>query len=89
MVKSTLGVRIVGTIIFEGSPPFGLAGVQAASADAAAEGVEMILDVKQPDIFPLPVQVRVSLTQKAAVALATDLRLAALKVERNALTRGV
>jgi len=75
----------VGTIKFEGSPPFALAVVQTASADATSDGVEMTLIVAVPDVFPLPVQIRIPLTQNVAVNLAVDLRLAALKASRNAL----
>ncbi len=75
----------MGSIRFEGLPPYDLSIAQDAEASCVDETVDVTLIVLAPDTRPQHVQVRVAMPFVVARKLWTQLGSAAMKAEMKSL----
>jgi hypothetical protein len=73
----------MGMMTYEGTPPFGLVGVQRGSADAVGDTVEMVLHVSDPALSPLLERIHIPLTAMVAGHLGNALLSASITAQQN------
>jgi hypothetical protein len=74
----------MGTIQFQGDPPYDLPVAQTAEAQAVGETAELILRVIVPGKLPSPAPIRVQMTAAVARGLSNQLQAVATTAEMRA-----
>jgi hypothetical protein len=78
----------MGTVEFQGDPPYDLPVAQTAEALAEGENVELTLRVSLPGKLPSPAPIRVQMTAAVARAVGGQMGAAATAAEMRARRQG-